>query len=124
MMADGVVAYVFHISWFKKKPMVGQMDEGVVIAPSTFNFSSFFLFFPHPHCTLWLVKSMGRYVMTYINMQRLKRDAAVGPVCIQWRYPLSRTNCRSSVPTAGYTCRTTYRNVPYRLRKNGTSHPI
>lgn len=70
-MADGDVASVFHISWVKKKPMVGQMDEGVAIASSTSNFSCFFLFFPRPYCTLWLVKSVGRYVMPYINMQRL-----------------------------------------------------
>jgi hypothetical protein len=82
MMANEDVASVFHISWVNKKPTAGQMDEGVAIAPSTFNFCCFFLFVPHSYCSLWLVKSMGRYVMAYINMQRLERDARVGPVCM------------------------------------------
>jgi hypothetical protein len=82
MMANGDVASMFHISWVKKEPTAGQMDAGVAIAPSTFNFSCFFLFFPHPYRTMWLVKSMGRYVMAYINMQRLERGAGVGPVCM------------------------------------------
>jgi len=34
----------------------------------------FFLYLPHPNCATWLVKSMGRYVMAYINMQQLERE--------------------------------------------------
>jgi hypothetical protein len=45
-----------------------------LLPPGIFSVPCFFLFLPHPNCTMWLVKSMGRYVMAYINMQRLERE--------------------------------------------------
>jgi hypothetical protein len=52
-----------------RRPSNGWRREWL-LPSSIFNLSYVFLFFPYFYYTMWLVKSMGRYVMAYIHMQQ------------------------------------------------------